>query len=332
MQNIQMPRPASPIQYSVAKTTGWRFSALRILTFATILLAAAAPQALAGSGTIQVDADAQYRFAREALESGSYAQAVFEFRRFLHFFPLDPRAGEARLAVGRALFLDRQFHAAISAFNEVVEKDGDTPLAARSFLETSRCHLALGETGAALQALNNLLLFTDDADLRDDAWFRIGWIRLDQGDFEAARQAFGRIRPEGRQRLGVREMEDRLDRVDAIPRKSPEAAGLFSLVPGGGYLYCGLKRDALVAFLVNGALIAAAWEAFDNDLPVIGGLLAVVEVGFYAGNIYGGVNSAHKYNQYQEKAFFDRLREDSRLRMGACDGGRGGWLALEVAF
>lgn len=233
------------------------------------------------------------------------------------------------MAIGRALFMDGQFREAIGAFREVVEKEGDR-LVEAALLEISAAHQALGESRAALQALDELLAVTADDDLKDRVWLRVGWIFLDQGDFAAARQAFARVRPESREKLGIRELEQGLERADDIPRKSPAAAGVFSLVPGGGYLYTGLKRDALVAFLVNGAFAAAAWEAFDNDLPVLGGILTTVGLGFYAGNIYGGVSSAHKFNRQQEKAFVERLRQDSRLRLGAGPGGA--WLALEVPF
>jgi tetratricopeptide (TPR) repeat protein len=293
-----------------------------------LLLSPAAPAPAAG-GTIQLSADDQFSFAREAAEKGAYTQAVFEFRRFVHFFPDDPRVGEARMAIGRALFMDRQYREAISAFREVVEKQGGQ-LAETALLEISAAHLALGETGAALQALEELLAVTADDEVRDRVWLRVGWIYLDQGEFAAARQAFARVRLESREKLGIGEIEQGLERADDIPRKSPAAAGVFSLVPGGGYLYTGLKRDALVAFLVNGAFAAAAWEAFDNDLPVLGGILTTVGLGFYAGNIYGGVSSAHKFNRQQEKAFVEHLRQDSRLRLGASPGGA--WLALEVPF
>ncbi|MFY9943534.1 MAG: tetratricopeptide repeat protein, partial [Desulfobacterales bacterium] len=275
-----------------------------------VLLSAVAP-ALAAGNTLQLSADDQFRFAQEAAAGGAYTQAVFEFRRFVHFFPRDPRVGEARLAIGRALFMDRQFREAIGAFNEVLEKEG-VRLAETARLEISAAHLALGETRAAVQALDELLSVTGDDDLKDQVWLQVGWIYLDQGEFAAARQAFARVRPESRVKLGIGELEKGLERTDDLPRKSPAAAGIFSLVPGGGYLYTGLKRDALVAFLVNGAFAAAAWEAFDNDLPVLGGILTTVGLGFYSGNIYGGVNSAHKFNRQQEKALVDRLRQDSR--------------------
>ena len=108
-----------------------RSAAIGALAIAVLLTAAAGSQALAAGGTIQLNANDQFRFAREAAEKGAYTQAVFEFRRFVHFFPDDPRMGEARMAVGRALFMDGQFREAIGAFREVVEKEGDRLVAAK---------------------------------------------------------------------------------------------------------------------------------------------------------------------------------------------------------
>ena len=78
-----------------------------------------------------------------------------------------------------------------------------------------------GETGAALQALDELLAVTADDEMRDRVWLRVGWIYLDQGEFAAARQAFARVRPESREKLGIGELEEGLERAGDLPRKSP---------------------------------------------------------------------------------------------------------------
>jgi hypothetical protein len=100
---------------------------------------------------------------------------------------------------------------------------------------------------------------------------------------------------------------EKLEEADEIPEKIPGLAGTLSLIPGAGYLYLGRYRDAATAFLLNAALIGATWEAFDNGNEILGGLLGVVEAGFYSGNIYGSVSSAHKYNRDQVQEFIDGL-------------------------
>jgi len=81
---------------------------------------------------------------------------------------------------------------------------------------------------------------------------------------------------------------------------------MLSVIPGAGYLYLERYQDALISLLVNTALIFAAYEAFDNDLYVLGGIISFVELGFYAGNIYGATTSAHKINRSQKPFPVDR--------------------------
>ena len=66
---------------------------------------------------------------------------------------------------------------------------------------------------------------------------------------------------------------------------------------GAGHLYCERKRDAFISFLLNGAMIYAAYGAFDHDLDVLGGIITFFELGFCSENIYSAVSSAHKYNR-----------------------------------
>jgi hypothetical protein len=48
----------------------------------------------------------------------------------------------------------------------------------------------------------------------------------------------------------------------------------------------------------------------------LGACITVVGFGFYAGNIYGGVSSAHKYNNSQTRSFIERLKENTKISLG----------------
>ncbi|MBU4211313.1 MAG: tetratricopeptide repeat protein [Verrucomicrobia bacterium] len=98
------------------------------------------------------------------------------------------------------------------------------------------------------------------------------------------------------------------EHFDEIPRKSPVlAGGLSAVLPGAGQIYAQRPVDAAVAFILNGLLIFATYEAFDNDINVLGGMLAVVELSFWGGNVYNAVNNAHKYNRREKDNFFNKL-------------------------
>ena len=100
-----------------------------------------------------------------------------------------------------------------------------------------------------------------------------------------------------------------LPRYQDVPQKSPGlAAGLSTVLPGAGQLYIQRPGDALISFLVNGALIGAAAVAYHNHEPVAGSFILVFESGWYFGNIYNAANGAHKFNQRQRETFFDQLQ------------------------
>ena len=143
---------------------------------------------------------------------------------------------------------------------------------------------------------------------------------------------FGEISPDNQKRYGVMQVRRSLGESDSIPRKNPTIAGLLSVVPGAGQIYVGRYKDALTAFIVNAGLILATVEAFDNELYALGGVIGFVEFGFYAGNIYGTVSSAHKYNRDRQTAFRDdlyRLRPLT-ISLGSVPGGA--YVGLRAAF
>ena len=135
-----------------------------------------------------------------------------------------------------------------------------------------------------------------------------GWLFLDSQDIGSAQPYFERIDPDQRFRLGVDPLIAALEDYGSQPRKSPGLAGSLALLPGAGYVYLERYRDAAISFLAVGGVLWAAYEAFDNDSPVLGSLLGITGAGFYIGSIHGSVVSAHKANHRQNRRFIDGLR------------------------
>ena len=117
-----------------------------------------------------------------------------------------------------------------------------------------------------------------------------------------------------------------------LPYKSPTNAGVLAgLLPGLGHAYAGRYKSAIVSFLLNGLFIWATVESFHRDHNVLGAALAVVETGWYAGNIYGAVNATHKYNRKMQDDFRKSLKDRFNLHIIASRDGRLG-LALTIHF
>lgn len=71
---------------------------------------------------------------------------------------------------------------------------------------------------------------------------------------------------------------------------------LAALLPGLRHAYVDRCRSAIVSSLLSGLFASATVESFHRDRDALGGVFTLVEAGWYAGNIYGAVNAAPKYN------------------------------------
>lgn len=281
---------------------------------------------------LTIDADAQYRYARTLFERGAHDAAIAEFDRFIHFFPNDPRVPKARYAIAMSDFEAGRFNAAAKAFLALTDNYSGDPLQTEAFFMLSRSHARQGNIEQSVLDLHNLMMLSDDPGVIDRARYALGWRYVDQGRWQKATEVFNTITAKNRAHFGIAELTAALSHNDTIDHRNPTAAGLFSIVPGGGQLYCGRYQDALAAFLINTGLIWASWEAYDNDQPALGSVLAFVEFGFYAGNIYSATSSAHKFNRDQAAAFRDGLYHQRRIHVSLAPQPGGAAVYLTLNF
>jgi tetratricopeptide (TPR) repeat protein len=166
-------------------------------------------------------------------------------------------------------------------------------------------------------------------ELRDAALYRLGWSHMQSLQWQEAGDVFrgvDRMSPlyASAQELAIKSFEG-----ERLPYKSPSAAGVLAAVlPGSGHVYCERYKDGVVAFLLNGLFIWATIEAFENDHEVLGGVLAFLELGWYSGNIYSAVNSAHKHNRALKNDYLKSLPE---LHLFSTSG-RSFGLSLKMTF
>ena len=288
---------------------------LRVLVAALgLLLSNLIPASIHGQTTIVIKADDQFQFAQRYFEKEEYYRAVGEYERFIHFFPQDPRVALARYKIGLSYLKGERFTEAVQAFDAVIEKHGDTDLAIKSYFNLSEAYIMLKQFGNALAALDSLIKQCSDLDAKDQAYYKQGWIYLEMDEWEKAQASFDKISPKNRDTYRLKQLSEDISKREFLKIKNPATAGWLAVIPGAGHLYCERYRDALIAFLLNGAMIYAAYEAFDHGNEGLGGLITFFEIGLYAGNIYSAVNSAHKYNRKQKNDFFQYLKDHSVLQ------------------
>ncbi len=286
---------------------------LRIVAIWMALLLPAGHLAVAAELTI--DPVRQLQFARELREKGQYRRAAEEFQRFAYFFSDHPERRPALLESGKSFLQAADPQSAQMPLKTLIDDGQFDDIGVETHFLLAETYLRLGARTHAVVTLNNLIALCRDPSVEDRAYHRIGWIQIEATDWQGALRAFQHLSPAGRQRYRISSLESSLGRSGDLAYKSPALAGTLSIVPGAGQLYCRRYKDAAVAFVLGVGPLWASTEAFDKDQPVLGGLLAVIGLGFYTGNIYGAVNDAHKFNAEQQRRFIDELRR-SHLSAG----------------
>ena len=280
-----------------------------------------------------MDADKQFQYAEQLYSQEKYMIAIIEYERFVYLFPGDERVSQSRYHIGMAYYAERHYAEAIRSFSDLIEtEDAGSAYHAQSFFMAAESQLRLGRRLSALTTLHNLATLSDDTDVQDEANYRIGWIYLESADWEKAQSYFQKISHQNHAKYRMADLIKNLGSAGDIHHKSPGVAGTLAILPGGGYLYCNRPRDALISFLLNGGLIYAAYEAFDNEMYALGGVISFVEIGFYSGSIYGSGSSAHKYNRDQDRQFVDRLKENLKFNLSSRPENKGLELSLHYRF
>jgi len=282
--------------------------------------------------SITLNPDKQFNYAQELFSAKDYLTAVNEYKRFIYFFPKDERIELAMFQIGQSYFLGRQFDEAVKSFKKLTDRYFETEYSIKSYFKISDIYIALKALDLSLINLNNLIMITKDENIKDEAYYRIGWIYIETASWDNARLYFEKISPGNRNKFRLKKLADELDKETLIPQKDPKLAGFLSIIPGGGYLYCERYQDALIAFLLNGGLMYAAYESFDKGHGALGGLITFVGFGFYAGNIYGAITSAHKFNRKETGQFIYKLKKNARVNLSADLENKGVLLSFRFSF
>lgn len=258
--------------------------------------------------------DRQFAYAETLFQEQDFRTAEVEFKRFVYFFPAAPRVDEAVFKTGMALFYQKQFHEAARHFNDLIRDDPDLlfSFTTKAYFMQSRAFKEMDNLGYARVTLQNLLLLTEDSAVRDRAHLDLAGLHIHASrqpgtdELDQARAFLEKISVDSPFEEQKNERISRIREVRSVPEKNPVLAGVFAIIPGGGFLYTGRFHDAAAAFIINTGLGLAAWKAFDQDNPALGGVITLVGSGFYSGSIYGSISAAHKHNHRLKTRILNR--------------------------
>ncbi|MEA1969047.1 MAG: hypothetical protein U9N77_12615 [Thermodesulfobacteriota bacterium] len=255
--------------------------------------------------SIVINCDMQYQYAEECFDNGEYKTAILEFKRFIHFFPKEKRVTQAQFKTGASFFYLKQYSDAVEFFQQLSSSFSQDQVSVEARFMLSRTYLMMEKSGSAERVLQNFLTLTNDKSIKERIYSAIAWIYLKRAGemgacaLDSAECWFDRISSSGAEYYNKNEITKEISQIRTIDKKNPVIAGTAALIPGAGFAYCERYRDALITFLLNTSLILAAAESFDDGNNALGAVISFVEAGFYSGNIYGSISSAHKYNRFK---------------------------------
>lgn len=288
-----------------------------LLPVLALLLSLLFPPAVARSAEgAPGDAAKQFAFGEALFAEGDYYRAITEYKRLVFFSPQDALAEKAAFRIAESYFKAKRWAEAVDAFEAFYAHYPRSLQAAEALYFKGLAEKELKRYQNALSTFQEIIR-TKSEQFADKATYQSGLIELETGKPPQAAETFSLVPDKSPLYPSARVMAAGLARMDDIPRKSPAlAGGLAALLPGAGHLYTERYVDAGMAFLLNGAFIWAAVELARRDIPVAAGLVSFFELGWYTGNIYSAVSSAHKYNEREKESYIKKLKDSAGFSLG----------------
>ncbi|GEM_PF-3014225 len=239
--------------------------------------------------------------------------ALTWYRRALWEDPDRPDADALRFRVAYTYERGERWAAAEVAYGQLASRS--ELLAAQASYRQGVVTALSGDTDAAIFHLEGVESWYPEAVWAQRATFATGVLALQEHQLELAAARFDRVDGE----LGTKAaaLADRAR--EPLPTRSPlVAAGLSTVVPGGGQLYAGHRGDAIMAFaassvlalwsttlIVDGLADERVWEVGAG--AVVGGMAGLA----WTSNVVGAWRGADRANRHHERRRAEAILEDA---------------------
>ncbi len=270
-----------------------------------------------------LDEKLQMELADHFFSAGDYYRAITEYKRFLFFFPQSTQAEDVYFKMAKSYFHGKKWEEALLTLDRWQKEFSHSSRQGEAYLLKGLCFLGKREYTQAHYFFNLAWITSPGTNIAEEAYFQSGRAYMEEEKYKEAAAAFRKIDRASPLFARGEYWAQGLEKIGEVPQKSPATAGILAaILPGAGHVYCERYRDAIMAFLLNAAFIWGMVEAFQHENYALGALLTVFELGWYSGNIYSAVSSAHKYNKEKKKEYLRELEKGSFLRGGIHKDGR----------
>jgi len=243
-----------------------------------------------------ISAKLLYEFAKELEVSQEYERAIIEYKRLLSYYPQSQYRINALKSIFNIFYQQEKYIEAIS-FGKKIIKENDSSadnldikfLIGASYFRIANFTLARNYF-KELESGSNL-------ELKYKAYLLDGLSFAQQERWDEAKSKFSKVDSSSKLYSIAQKSMYLADNGKYLKYKNPQLAGVLGVIPGLGYWYSGYKKSAMSAFVLNSLFILSAAKSFENNNDQLGVLLGAFGLSFYAGNIYGSVQTAERTNK-----------------------------------
>ena len=265
----------------------------------------------AADESIVLTGDVQMRLGDAFMAEGEYYRAVTEYKKYLILFPGGRQSDTALFNTGRAYYLGLEYESAVQIFASLRTSFPGSPHGAEAAYHEGICNAKLNRLDKAAAAFEAAAATETAPEIAPRARLGRALVEFDRGHLGETRndlQRFIADFPADPRAGKVQTALSLLPQDGELPRKSPLTAGILSaIVPGSGHMYAGHYGDGATALLLNGLFIAGTAVAIQQENYAVAGVVGVIGLPFYLGNIYGAANAATKWNLGVRKGLRDKL-------------------------
>jgi TolA-binding protein/TM2 domain-containing membrane protein YozV len=279
-----------------------------------------------------IDAEKQFSFAETLFAEGDYYRAISEYKRFAFFFPENKLVETCHYRIGESYYRAKRWQEAQGAFTTFITKYPASPMIPGALYLKGMTEKQLRRYMDALSSFEGVIKSKSN-EFADKAVYQSAFVHMEMEEWQKARETLSLVPKDSRLFGSASFIASELLHIDDLPSKSPAMAGtLAAILPGAGHLYTDRPTDALVAFLLNGTFIFGAVELFRHENYVAGGIMTFFELGWYTGNIYSAVSSAHKYNKRMREDFIEYLKEMGSISLQHDSNTSSNYLVFSLKF
>lgn len=275
------------------------------------------PKDMPGSGDETSVTEGSFDLAEVHFRNGQYDRAITEYKRHLYFFPEDPRRGLTTYKIGLAYLNQERWSEARLQLGAVSGMKTTEELQYRSRLRIAQSYLDQNQLEMGQWALRHLLtapLIEKDEIRRTTVQYWLGVSSLRQGRWIEAEGLFqglwGRS-PGSILHHPARRLSQAAREGFRLPRRSPTlAAGLSSVLPGSGQVYCGHLWNGMLSLALNACAGYLTVDAFRDGRRLDGTLLAsLLWWRFYSGGRQNAARYAREYNQRVQEQHLEQYEQ-----------------------